>query len=144
MGEWQLIFTNTKLCLESYMNMGFWVFPQCQQASYPFSGDQTMNMLGVIQVYVLYMYLGVLMFCLPCHLNRIWQATVEMWQSQKTAELLLDLKVSSIISSPKKACVEMAAAISSVSRSIIFCLHHDITYTLSNGKLYIHVKMYVN
>ncbi|KAK4607673.1 hypothetical protein RGQ29_001482 [Quercus rubra] len=33
-------------------------------------------------------------------------------QSQKTAELLLDLKVSSIISSPKKACFETAMAIS--------------------------------
>ncbi|XP_022958176.1 probable 2-carboxy-D-arabinitol-1-phosphatase [Cucurbita moschata] len=38
-------------------------------------------------------------------------------QSQKVAELLLDLKVSAIISSPKKACVETAATISSVQEA---------------------------
>uniref|UniRef100_A0A2N9FKR7 2-carboxy-D-arabinitol-1-phosphatase n=1 Tax=Fagus sylvatica TaxID=28930 RepID=A0A2N9FKR7_FAGSY len=38
-------------------------------------------------------------------------------QSQKTAELLLDLKVSSIISSPKKACFETAMAISRVQEA---------------------------
>ncbi|EXB53696.1 hypothetical protein L484_008980 [Morus notabilis] len=38
-------------------------------------------------------------------------------QSQKTAELLLDLKVSSIVSSPKKACVQTAIAISSVQEA---------------------------
>uniref|UniRef100_A0A803PTD1 2-carboxy-D-arabinitol-1-phosphatase n=1 Tax=Cannabis sativa TaxID=3483 RepID=A0A803PTD1_CANSA len=38
-------------------------------------------------------------------------------QSQKIAELLLDTKVSSIISSPKKACVETANAISRVQEA---------------------------
>ncbi|KAE8037492.1 hypothetical protein FH972_010078 [Carpinus fangiana] len=38
-------------------------------------------------------------------------------QSQKTAELLLDLKVSSLISSPKKACTETAMAISRVQEA---------------------------
>ncbi|MCI08535.1 23-bisphosphoglycerate-dependent phosphoglycerate mutase, partial [Trifolium medium] len=33
-------------------------------------------------------------------------------QSQKSAELLLDLSVSSIISSPNKSCIETATAIS--------------------------------
>lgn len=36
-------------------------------------------------------------------------------QAQKIAELLLDLKVNSIVSSPKDACVETAIAISKVS-----------------------------
>ncbi|BFG34628.1 hypothetical protein CerSpe_209020 [Prunus speciosa] len=38
-------------------------------------------------------------------------------KSQKTAELLLDLKVSSIVSSPKKACVETATVISKVQEA---------------------------
>ncbi|KGN46924.1 probable 2-carboxy-D-arabinitol-1-phosphatase isoform X2 [Cucumis sativus] len=38
-------------------------------------------------------------------------------QSQKVAELLLDLKVSAVISSPKKACVETAVAISRVQEA---------------------------
>ncbi|XP_031265351.1 probable 2-carboxy-D-arabinitol-1-phosphatase [Pistacia vera] len=38
-------------------------------------------------------------------------------QSQKTAELLLDLKVSSIVSSPKNACVETANTISRVQEA---------------------------
>ncbi|CAL0329037.1 unnamed protein product [Lupinus luteus] len=38
-------------------------------------------------------------------------------QSQKSAELLLDLKVNSIISSPNKACVETAIAISKVQEA---------------------------
>lgn len=38
-------------------------------------------------------------------------------ESQKTAELLLDLKVSSILSSPKSACVETAMAISKVQEA---------------------------
>ncbi|KAF5751598.1 2-carboxy-D-arabinitol-1-phosphatase [Tripterygium wilfordii] len=38
-------------------------------------------------------------------------------QSQKTAELLLDLKVSSIVSSPKDACVKTAMAISRVQEA---------------------------
>ncbi|XP_072067118.1 2-carboxy-D-arabinitol-1-phosphatase isoform X2 [Arachis hypogaea] len=54
--------------------------------SFPFAGDQPMNMLGVIQ-------------------------------SQKSAELLLDLKVSSIISSPNKACFETAMTISKVQEA---------------------------
>ncbi|KAL2328499.1 hypothetical protein Fmac_021926 [Flemingia macrophylla] len=53
---------------------------------FPFSGDQPLNMLGVIQ-------------------------------SQKSAELLLDLKVNSIVSSPNKACVETAVAISMVQEA---------------------------
>ncbi|XP_027345248.1 probable 2-carboxy-D-arabinitol-1-phosphatase [Abrus precatorius] len=53
---------------------------------FPFTGDQPLNMLGVIQ-------------------------------SQKSAELLLDLKVNSIISSPNKACVETAVAISKVQEA---------------------------
>ncbi|KAF3455349.1 hypothetical protein FNV43_RR05798 [Rhamnella rubrinervis] len=56
------------------------------EAGFPFAGDQTMNMLGVIR-------------------------------SQKTAELLLDLKVSSIVSSPKNACIETAMAISRVQEA---------------------------
>ncbi|PON75257.1 Histidine phosphatase [Trema orientale] len=56
------------------------------EAGNPFSGDQTMNMLGVIQ-------------------------------SQKTAELLLDMNVSSIVSSRKKASVETAIAISRVQEA---------------------------
>ncbi|KAK4607676.1 hypothetical protein RGQ29_001482 [Quercus rubra] len=42
-------------------------------------------------------------------------------QSQKTAELLLDLKVSSIISSPKKACFETAMAISRIAWVLTVC-----------------------
>lgn len=38
-------------------------------------------------------------------------------QSQKSAELLLDLKVNSIVSSPNKACVETAVAISKVQEA---------------------------
>ncbi|KAG6778084.1 hypothetical protein POTOM_017929 [Populus tomentosa] len=38
-------------------------------------------------------------------------------QSQKTAELLLDLNVSTIVSSPKNACVEMATTISRVQEA---------------------------
>uniref|UniRef100_A0A9I9DN93 2-carboxy-D-arabinitol-1-phosphatase n=1 Tax=Cucumis melo TaxID=3656 RepID=A0A9I9DN93_CUCME len=38
-------------------------------------------------------------------------------QSQKVAELLLDLKVTAVISSPKKACVETAVAISRVQEA---------------------------
>ncbi|KAL5056186.1 hypothetical protein RYX36_036868 [Vicia faba] len=38
-------------------------------------------------------------------------------QSQKSAELLLDLKVSSIISSPNKSCIETAVAISQVQEA---------------------------
>ncbi|XP_031402912.1 probable 2-carboxy-D-arabinitol-1-phosphatase [Punica granatum] len=38
-------------------------------------------------------------------------------QSQKTAELLLDLKVSSIVSSPKSACIETASVISRVQEA---------------------------
>ncbi|XP_058768341.1 probable 2-carboxy-D-arabinitol-1-phosphatase [Vicia villosa] len=38
-------------------------------------------------------------------------------QSQKSAELLLDLKVSSIISSPNKSCIETAVAISKVQEA---------------------------
>ncbi|XP_004506138.1 probable 2-carboxy-D-arabinitol-1-phosphatase isoform X2 [Cicer arietinum] len=38
-------------------------------------------------------------------------------QSQKSAELLLDLKVSSIISSPNKSCIETATAISQVQEA---------------------------
>ncbi|KAJ6365455.1 hypothetical protein OIU76_030269 [Salix suchowensis] len=38
-------------------------------------------------------------------------------QSQKTAELLLDQNVSTIVSSPKNACVEMATAISRVQEA---------------------------
>ncbi|KAK7262202.1 hypothetical protein RJT34_29765 [Clitoria ternatea] len=53
---------------------------------FPFTGDQPLNMLGVIQ-------------------------------SQKSAELLLDLNVNSIISSPHKACVETAATISKVQEA---------------------------
>ncbi|XP_044469457.1 probable 2-carboxy-D-arabinitol-1-phosphatase [Mangifera indica] len=56
------------------------------QASFPYSADRPLNMLGIIQ-------------------------------SQKTAELLLDLKVSSIVSSPKNACVETANAISRVQEA---------------------------
>ncbi|XP_020536267.1 probable 2-carboxy-D-arabinitol-1-phosphatase isoform X2 [Jatropha curcas] len=56
------------------------------EASFPNSGDQPMNMLGVIQ-------------------------------SQKTAELLLDLKVSTIVNSPNNACVGTAMAISRVQEA---------------------------
>ncbi|KAJ7947944.1 putative Phosphoglycerate mutase [Quillaja saponaria] len=56
------------------------------EAGFLFTGDQPMDMLGIIQ-------------------------------SQKTAELLLDLKVRSIASSPKKACVETATAISRVQEA---------------------------
>ncbi|KAK9938767.1 hypothetical protein M0R45_015488 [Rubus argutus] len=52
----------------------------------PFSGDQPMDMLGVIK-------------------------------AQKIAELLLDLRVNSIVSSPKDACVETAIAISKVQEA---------------------------
>lgn len=52
----------------------------------PSSGDQPMDMLGVIK-------------------------------AQKIAELLLDLKVNSIVSSPKDACVETAIAISKVQEA---------------------------
>lgn len=38
-------------------------------------------------------------------------------QSQKTAELLLDLKLSSIVSSPENACIETAKAISKVQEA---------------------------
>ncbi|KAI9194212.1 hypothetical protein LWI28_004019 [Acer negundo] len=40
-----------------------------------------------------------------------------MIQSQKTAELLLDLKLSSIVSSPENACIETAKAISRVQEA---------------------------
>ncbi|KAH7561189.1 hypothetical protein JRO89_XS10G0188300 [Xanthoceras sorbifolium] len=56
------------------------------EASFSYSVDQPMNMLGIIQ-------------------------------SQKTAELLLDLKLSSIVSSPENACVETARAISRVQEA---------------------------
>ncbi|KAF8403226.1 hypothetical protein HHK36_011326 [Tetracentron sinense] len=56
------------------------------EASFPYSGDRSMNMLGVIQ-------------------------------SQKTAELLLDLRVSSIICSPQIASFETAMAISKVQEA---------------------------
>ncbi|KAB5561555.1 hypothetical protein DKX38_006512 [Salix brachista] len=56
------------------------------EATSLYSGNQPMNMLGIIQ-------------------------------SQKTAELLLDLNVSTIVSSTKNACVEMAATISRVQEA---------------------------
>ncbi|GLU19240.1 hypothetical protein SLE2022_355010 [Rubroshorea leprosula] len=56
------------------------------EANFPNSGDQPMNMLGIIQ-------------------------------SQKTAELLLDLKISSIVSSPKNASVETATIISKLQEA---------------------------
>ncbi|CAK7329296.1 unnamed protein product [Dovyalis caffra] len=56
------------------------------EGSFSNSGDQPMNMLGIIQ-------------------------------SQKTAELLLDQNVSTIVSSPKNACVETAATISRVQEA---------------------------
>ncbi|TXG73682.1 hypothetical protein EZV62_002261 [Acer yangbiense] len=56
------------------------------EASFTYSVDQPMNMLGMIQ-------------------------------SQKTAELLLDLKLSSIVSSPENACIETAKAISRVQEA---------------------------
>lgn len=49
-----------------------------------------------------YLWLWLIFFC-------------RIWQSQKIAELLLDLKVSSIISSPRSASIETAMAISKVS-----------------------------
>ncbi|XP_057955491.1 probable 2-carboxy-D-arabinitol-1-phosphatase [Malania oleifera] len=56
------------------------------EASFPYPGDQPMNMLGVIQ-------------------------------SQKTAELLLDLKVSSIVTSPKITSLDTAMSISKVQEA---------------------------
>ncbi|KAK2380144.1 2-carboxy-D-arabinitol-1-phosphatase [Trifolium repens] len=56
------------------------------EGGFLFSGDQPLNMLGVIQ-------------------------------SQKSAELLLDLSVSSIISSPNKSCIETAMSISQVQEA---------------------------
>ncbi|KAF9684590.1 hypothetical protein SADUNF_Sadunf04G0133900 [Salix dunnii] len=56
------------------------------EATSLYSGNQPMNMLGIIQ-------------------------------SQKTAELLLDLNVSTIVSSPMNACVEMATTICRVQEA---------------------------
>ncbi|KAM1310004.1 hypothetical protein ACFX13_006776 [Malus domestica] len=69
------------------------------ETGFPSTGDQPMDMLGVIK-------------------------------SQKTAELLLDLKVSSIVSSPKKACVETAITISKVQEAAdclgVDCVPRDV------------------
>ncbi|XVF69103.1 hypothetical protein PTKIN_Ptkin11bG0053700 [Pterospermum kingtungense] len=59
---------------------------QDTEANFSNLGDQSLNMLGVIQ-------------------------------AQKTAELLLDLKVSTIVSSPKNACAETAAIISRIQEA---------------------------
>lgn len=89
-----------------------------EQASVSNSGDLPMNMLGIIQVQRLY----------HAH-NRLKNHYLIFfsgkWQSQKTAELLLDLKVSSLISSPIKACTETAMAISRVS-SFFMLLSQDV------------------
>lgn len=52
-------------------------------------------------------------------------------QSQKTAELLLDLKVGSIVSGPKNAGVETATIISKVSSQLI------IPWTVCNSQCHI-------
>lgn len=77
-----------------------------------------MNMLGIIQVQRLYHAYNRLK-------NHYLIFFSGKWQSQKTAELLLDLKVNSLISSPKKACTETAMAISRVS-SFFMLLSQDV------------------
>lgn len=67
----------------------------------------------------LYRYLIHITVHNSCHKAMSWISFHNPWQSQKTAELLLDLNVSTIVSSPKNASVEMATTISRVSSSSV-------------------------
>lgn len=123
-----------ELCLESIVDVRT-LFKllhfNVQQAGFPFAGEQTMNMLGIIQVRI-YLYVNIDILCVftKCFdLNLVFFC--DTWQSQKTAELLLDLKVSSIVCSPKKACIETAMAISRVSCSLMFSSPFSLEYSVS-------------
>ena len=66
-------------------------------------GYEPMNMLGVIQVS--------LSLSLSLSLSNSLSLTMCYMQSQKTAEVLLDVKVNSVVSSPRIASADTANAI---------------------------------